>query len=268
LAQILVSSKPVVSIPNSTSTTIRTSPTVALGSSKKVIRITGSNFVLAGLAKLDYKTNAFSPISRGQEFPDPSLEDATQRSLSNLGFKIGDFTDDWTVLPMARGTTLLDPTLDLCSGSYPSEKSRIARRQISVTKVGSPYQFLSSETVQYSSAAAALSAFEELKKSYEDCVRDKGGTENGVFIPYDFQALPSGALPISTTSPKFTVRATIGSGESARQLFAVYQFNGAFFTGLYIVKSDSSALDEIEVIRWTQAASILADRLKLINTQK
>jgi hypothetical protein len=269
LAQILVSSKPVVSIPNSTSTTIRTSPTVALGSSKKVIRITGSNFVLAGLAKLDYKTNAFSPISRGQEFPDPSLEDATQRSLSNLGFKIGDFTDDWTVLPMARGTTLLDPTLDLCSGSYPSEKSRIARRQISVTKVGSPYQFLSSETVQYSSAAAALSAFEELKKSYENCVRDKGGTENGVFVSYAFQALPNGVslIPINTASQQITVRVTIGTGDSARQLFATYQFNGAYFTGLYIVKSGSSALDEKEVIRWIQVASIFSQRLSSANSK-
>lgn len=264
-AQVFLSSKPVISIPNSTSTSIRTSANVAVGSAKKVIRISGNNFVFAGLAKLDYKTSTFSPISRGQEFPDPSLEDTTQRSLNNLGFKIGDFTDDWTVLPMARGTTLLDPTLDLCGASYPSEKYRIARRQISVTKVGSPYQFLSSEAVQYASTSAAQNAFEELKKSYENCVRDKGGIENGVFNSYDFQTLPAGTLPIDTTSPRITVRVTIGSGESARQLFAVYQFNGAYFTGLYIVRSGSKALDEREVNRWNQVASILSHRFNAKN---
>ena len=264
-AQIFLSSKPVASIPNSTATTIRISSSVAIGGQKKILRIAGSNFVLAGLARIDFKTSVFSPIDRGQEFPDSSLEDVKQQYLNNLGFKIGDFTDDWTVLPMARGTTLLDPTLDLCGGSYPSEKNRIARRQISVTKVGSPYEFLSSESVQYASATASQSAFEELKKSYENCVRDKGGTEKGVFISYDFQALPAGALPIDTGSQRITVRVMIGSGESARQLFAVYQFKGAYFTGLYIVKSGSRALDEKEVIRWTRVASILSQRLNVMN---
>jgi hypothetical protein len=263
-ADIVVSSKTLASIPSSSSTTIRTSPSVALGNRNRVVRISGSNFVLAGLAKLDAISGNFSPITRGPEFPDPSLDDATQRSLSNLGFRIGDFTDDWKVLPMARGTTLLDPTLDLCGATYASESNRTTRRQTAVTKVGSAYQFLSSESVRYRSEAAAFSAFQELKKNYENCVRDKGGTENGVFVGYEFQTLPNGGSAILSDPSRILVRATLGTGASARQLFAVYQFSGPYFSGLYVVKSGAKPIEDSEVTRWIDVASIFAQRLNLM----
>lgn len=114
--------------------------------------------------KFEAKVSAFSPITRGPDFPDPSLNDAVQKSMSRLGFNQEDFTNEWTVLPMARGTTLLDPTLDLCGSNYTSESGREIRRQISVTKVGMPYSFLSTEAVKYKSVAAANSALAELKK--------------------------------------------------------------------------------------------------------
>lgn len=264
-ADVVVSSKTLASIPSSSSTTIRTSPSVALGNRNRVVRISGSNFVLAGLAKLDALSGNFSSINRGPEFPDPSLDDATQRSLSHLGFRIGDFTDDWTVLPMARGTTLLDPTLDLCGGSFPSENSRVARRQISVTKVGSPYQFLSSETVRYSNVVAASGAYSELKKSYEDCIKNKGGNENGVFISYSFQDLPSSFMTKSLVTNSLIVRATLGVNSTARQLLAVYQFNGVLFTGLYVVKSGSKPIEDSETLRWLNVASLLSHRLSAPN---
>lgn len=263
-ADVVVSSKTLASIPSSSSTTIRTSPSVALGNRNRVVRISGNNFVLAGLAKLDAVSGNFSSITRGPEFPDPSLDDATQRSLSNLGFRIGDFTDDWTVLPMARGTTLLDPTLDLCGATYASESNRTARRQIAVTKVGSAYQFLSSESVRYRSEAAAFSAFQEFKKNYENCVRDKGGTENGVFVGYEFQTLPNGGSAILADPSRILVRATLGSGTSARQLFAVYQFSGSYFSGLYVVKSGAKPIDDSEVTRWINVSSIFAQRLNVM----
>lgn len=263
-AELFVSSKAVTRVPASTSNVVRQSPSVLLGARNKVVRVSGSNFVLVGISKFNYKTSNFLPIARGPEIADPSLEDATQRSLSNLGFRIGDFTDDWTVLPMARGTTLLDPTLDLCGASYSSESNRVARRQIWVTKVGSPYQFLSSESVRYRSDAAALSAFQELKKNYENCVRDKGGTENGVFVGYEFQTLPNTGSAILADPSRILVRATLGAGPSARQLFAVYQFSGSYFSGLYVVKSGAKPIDDSEVSRWINVASLFAQRLNVM----
>jgi hypothetical protein len=166
---------------------------------------------------------------------------------------------------MARGTTLQDPTLDLCGGSFPSENSRVARRQISVTKVGSPYQFLSSETVRYSNVVAASGAYSELKKSYEDCIKNKGGTENGLFINYSFQELPSSFITKTLVTNSLVVRATLGVNPTARQLLAVYQFNGVLFTGLYVVKSGSKPIEDSETLRWLNVASLLSNRLSASN---
>ena len=264
-AEFFVTAKSVGTLAPSTATTVRNSTPITIGPRKKVLRLSGSNFVFVGLTKLESKVSLFSPFSKGPEFPDPSLNDATQKGLNQLGFRIGDFTDDWTVLPMARGTTLLDPTLDLCGANYLSESLRTSRRQISVTKVGSPYLFLSSESVRYTSASAAAGALAELKKNYQSCLTNKGGSENGVFTSYTFQPLPQGQDPLGDSS-RVIVRAMIGSGLAARQLFAVYQYKGAFFTGMYIVKSGERAIEDAEVRRWLRAADILSQRLDIATT--
>ncbi len=163
---------------------------------------------------------------------------------------------------MARGTTLLDPTLDLCGSNYVSESGREIRRQISVTKVGSPYLFLSSESVKYKTVTAANAALEELKKNFAACVANKGGNENGVFTDYTFQTLPSSSAALVDENSRVIVRATIGKGQSARQLLGFYQYNGAYFTGLYVVKAGGAALDNDEVLRWFDVAGVLADRMK------
>jgi hypothetical protein len=163
---------------------------------------------------------------------------------------------------MARGTTLLDPTLDLCGSNYLSETGREIRRQISVTKVGSPYLFLSSESVKYKTAVAASAALAELKKNFEACVKNKGGTENGVFTDYAFQNLPKSNAVLVDEASRVLVRATIGKGQAARQLLGFYQYNGAYFTGLYIVKAGETAIEDSEVKRWFDVAAVMAERLK------
>ena len=182
--------------------------------------------------------------------------------MSRFGFNQEDFTGDWTVLPMARGTTLLDPTLDLCSASYPSEVGREIRRQISVTKVGSPYLFLSSESVKYKSASAASAALAELKKNYQACVAAKGGSENGTFNEYSFQALPKSNANLVDEKSRVVVRATIGTGLSARQLLGIYQYSGMYFTGLYIVIAGEKPISDEEILRWLDAGAVLAERLQ------
>lgn len=265
-AEIFVTAKSVGKIASSNLSAVRNSTPVAIGPRKKVVRISGSNFVFVGLTKFDSQVSVFSPFSKGPEFPDPSLSDATQKSLSQLGFRIGDFTDDWTVLPMARGTTLLDPTLDLCGSNYISESGRESRRQISVTKVGMPYAFLSSEAVKYKSVAAANAALAELQKNFDACVANKGGTENGLPTPYAFQALPLSNAALVDEKSRVVVRATIETGPRARQLLGIYQYSGQYFTGLYIVISGEKAIADAEVSRWLQVAGVLAKRLVSISS--
>jgi hypothetical protein len=98
---------------------------------------------------------------------------------------------------MTNGTTLLDPSLDLCSGVYPSEKDRLERRQVMATKAGSTFSFLSTEVVKYSSAAAATAAQKELVKVLAQCQLDKGYKDStGTLIPYEFKKFPAAATGV------------------------------------------------------------------------
>jgi hypothetical protein len=261
-AEVSLAGKVVAKVPAASAQVIRNSDSIAIGDRGKVIRVTGTNFVYAGVARFEAKVGEFKAITLGPEFPDPSLDDPIQKSMNRFGFNALDFTNDWTVLPMARGTTLLDPTLDLCGATYASESGREVRRQISVTKVDSPYQFLSSEAVKYRSVAAANAALTELKKNFETCVANKGGNENGVFTSYSFQTIPVSKASLVDDASRVIVRATIGTGTAARQLFGAYQFNGQFFTGLYVVVGGEAAISDAEVKRWLDVAGVMAQRLK------
>lgn len=261
-AEILVGGKSVVKVANSSAQVLRNSESVSVGTTNKVIRISGSNFVFGGLTKFEAKISEFKAISRGPDIPDPSLDEPIQKSMNRFGFNQQDFTNDWTVLPMARGTTLLDPTLDLCAASYSSESGREVRRQISVTKVGSPYLFLSSESVKYRSLTAANLALAELKKNYEACVTNKGGTENGTFTDYTFQSLPKSNAALVDEKSRVVVRATIGKSQAARQLLGIYQYSGMYFTGLYVVIAGEKPITEDAVTRWLDVAAVLAKRLQ------
>jgi hypothetical protein len=261
-ADILVSGKSVAKVANSSSGQIRYTDGIAIGARKKVVRIQGSNFIFAGIAQLDFTLGKFEPLAKSVEFPDPSLVEPIQKSMSELGFSASDFTQEWTVLPMARGTTLQDPTLDLCGATYSSESGREIRRQVSVTRVDSPYTFLSTEAVKYKSAAAASDALAELKKNYEACVTNKGGNENGVFTDYSFQALPFSNASFVEEKSRVMVRATIGKGLSARQLLGIYQYSGSYFTGLYVITQGDKPIADAEVLRWLDVAGIMATRLQ------
>jgi hypothetical protein len=260
-ATVSASGKPTVKVAASSSRVIRFSDALEVGPRNRVVRVSGSNFVFGGLAKFEKSISDFKPIVQSPEISDPSLVDPVQVDLAKLGFNGGDFIGGWTVLPMARGTTLLDPTLDLCGSNYQSESGREVRRQISATKVGSPYLFLSTEVVKYKSVAAAEVALSELEKNYELCVKNKGGVENGIVTPYSFQVLPKSSAQLVDEGNRVLVRATIGTGNAARQLLAFYQYRGEFFTGLYVVLAGDTAIADDEVLRWYEVAEVMAKRL-------
>jgi hypothetical protein len=259
---ILVSGKTVAKTQPSTTKGVRTAAVVDLGPKNKVLRVTGSKFTLVGIANLDVNVTNNKEMARTAAITDPSLAEPIQKNMAKFGFNSDDFSDGWTVLPMVRGTTLEDPSLDLCSATYNSEAGRQYRRQINVTKVGSPYLFLSSEVVKYKDKAAGDAALSELKASYEDCLKNKGGVESdGTFVDYTFRSLPSSDAALVKESSRVLVRAQIGKGVTARQLLAFYQFNDEMFTGLYVVTSGEVALSVEETKRWFDVAGIMAQRL-------
>ena len=262
-ATVAVAGKNVATIADNKAAKPRIGATINAGSAKKLVRITGSNFVLVGLSSVATTLGSMREYDRAPAIVDSSLTDEKQLKLSKFGFRAEDFSQEWTVLPMARGTTLDDPTLDLCNAKFASESGRAERRQLSVGKNPSPFAFLSSEVVRYESVDAANAALKELKKVLEDCKTLGGYKEaTGTLVPYTFRSLPTVPNTLVAESNRVMVHATIGSGADSRQMLAFYQFNGEMFTGLYILMASETQFTEAQAAKWLKVAGTIAQRLQ------
>jgi hypothetical protein len=260
-ANVTIGKKVVASINQSKNKSLMMRSTVDLGSSNKVMRVTGSNFVLVGLASVTTTLGALEEIDRGLPVADTSLEDAKQLALSKYGFRVDDFSPEWTVLPMVRGTTLQDPSLDLCNGSYASEKNRLERRQVIATKTGSSFAFLSTEVVKYSSAAAASAAQKELVKVLAQCQVEGGYTDTtGAKVEYAFKDLTKIPMGVVSEENRVFVHAVMNTGDAAQTLLGFYQFNGDTFTGLYVINKEG--FTEAQVAKWLKIAATMGERLQ------
>jgi hypothetical protein len=263
-ATVAVGNKTVATIADSKVAKLRIGAKIDVGSSKKVVRVSGSNFVLIGLASVTTTLGSLKEFDRLPAISDPSLTDEKQVKLAKLGFRADDFSQEWIVLPMGGGTKLDDPSLDLCNGTYLSEKERVERRQVAATKVGSTFAFLSSEVVKYSSVAAASAAQKELVKVLAQCQSEKGYKDaTGALIPYDFKTLKNIPTGVVSDGNRVFVHTVIDSGERARTLLGFYQFNGDSFTGLYVVNEEG--FSDAQVAKWLKVAVTMAQRLQAKN---
>ena len=261
-AVVSVGGKAVANISDSKITKVRVGASIDVGKTKRIVRVSGSNFTIFGLGLV---TSTFQNINNLDRLPtliDLSLLDPEQSALAQYGFNSTDLSQEWSVYPMEGGTTTDGATLDLCNGSYPSELERVARRQVIANKKDSPYAFLSTEVVTYSSAAAAQQAHKELMKAFTQCTKDKGFIDaNGVAVPYVFKEvsnIPSGVVDAGN---RLIIRAQIDSGSQARELLGIYQFNNEMFTGLYVMTSPEKTMSDAQVQSWLQVAITMASRL-------
>ena len=250
-----------VAVGGKTVKSITTSGSFDVGSTKKVVRLSGSNFVLVGLASVTTTLGYLREIASPPAVIDASLTNEKQAKLAKLGFRATDFTQEWSVLPMAGGTTLVDPSLDLCNGKFDSERDRTERRQVLALKEGSPFSFLSTEVVKYSSVAAATAAQKELVKVMAQCQIDKGYKDTtGTLVPYDFKVLNNIPTGVVAEGNRVFVHAIIDTGEQARSLLGFYQFSGDTYSGLYVLKSE--AFTDAQVAKWLNVAVTMAKRLQ------
>jgi hypothetical protein len=260
-ATIAVGNKTVATIADSKVTKLRIGATVDVGASKKVVRVSGSNFVLIGLSSVTTTLGTLKEVDRAPAISDPSLVDSKQVALAKFGFRADDFSQEWKILPMANGTTLLDPSLDLCNGKFDSEKDRVERRQVTATKVGSTFSFLSTEVVKYSSAAAASAAQKELVKVLAQCETDKGYKDStGTLVPYEFKKLTTIPTGVVSEGNRVFVHTVIDTDIRARTLLGFYQFNGDTFTGLYVMNAEG--FSDAQVAKWLKVAATMGQRLQ------
>jgi hypothetical protein len=262
-ATVTVSNGKVATIADSKVAKMRVGARVEIGETKKVIRLTGSNFVAVGANTTSATFANEKPLARTPAEVDESLEDSKQLALSKFGFNVSDFSQEWLVLPMARGTTLEDPTLDLCNATFISEKGRSERRQMNIVKQNSPFAFFSSEVVRYSSVAAATAAHAELVKVLAQCQADKGYKEaTGAISPYTFYPIKNAPTGLVPEGQRVLVNATIGSGRDSRQLIGFYQFSSEMFTGLYVLTTSETPYTDAQVAKWLKVAVTMAQRLQ------
>ena len=231
---------------------------LAVGNTKKVVRLQGKDLIIQGLSKVAVQWKQIGTVQRKVAIVDPTLEDKDQFAVSKYGFQIADFDQDYQLLPIARGTTLLDATLDICSGDFPSEKSRVLRRQVAAYKNGSPYSFLSTETVKYKDAFAAESALTDIDSVVAKC-KVNGGFKgaDGSLTKYAF-----------SDAPKFTyadgvkgrvILTLIGEGANARWLLGFFQIKGELAVNTYLVRAEKFTDSDIK--RWSQVATEISTRL-------
>ena len=262
-ASLSVSGKRVEPTREYKGTVLKNIKVLSLGKSKRVLRITGSNFTLFGIASINLSIMNIEKIKFTEPATDVSLNEPAQFELSKFGLRATDFAGDWRVFPMARGTTLQDPTLDLCGFEYFSERDRQSRRQVTVFKSNMPYIFLSSEVVKYKTKDAARFALNELKKNYLTCLGNgELNNSDGTLVKYEFKPLPSSDAKLVPENSRILIQAKIIQGDQVQQLLGFYQFYNEMFSGLYIVKGGESGFGENEIQRWFEAASLLATRLE------
>jgi len=233
-----------------------------LGSKSATARISGSNLKISDAYMLKAVFGQTSEIRRSGLYVDPTLGEISQNDLRDLGFSFDDFEESWVVQPLAKGTTLESPTLDLCYENYESDKKRVARRQLQVFQNGSPYLFISSEVVKYESAVGADSARKELIQRIEECIKLGGfKTTSGDFESYDFLPLDSKGSKYQEVDNGLLMHVKIGSGSNARWLLAYYQFKSSYFSGLYTVKPSQSPFSSSELSEWEAVRQVISSRL-------
>lgn len=105
--------------------------------------------------------------------PDTTSTDPDVDVLGDIGVRQSDVDTDWSVVLIPDGTDHVNgTTLDLCDGTYPSERLRTARLQVAETGRDARIA-LSTEAVLYRNPAAVDQAFAELRRERAACTTER-----------------------------------------------------------------------------------------------
>jgi len=139
-----------------------------------------------------------------------------------------------------HGADLTVATLDLCNGTYASEKNRTARRQVAMGDTQGRLA-LSTEAVLYRTPANATEAFAELRSVVAHC--PAGAVVSPVGEPTvatKFGAAPDGTWPRTASVERlaYDLVSTDTTGISTHSV-AVYLRRGRVLLGIYFARPDS-----------------------------
>lgn len=144
-------------------------------------------------------------------------------------------------------------TLDFCNFTYTSEKLRTARVQV---QYASGSQSASNEFVRYRAGGAA-SAYAEIQKAVSGCpstYREPGGVVSQIKRVSGLTGLVSKSLAVT-----FASTSTGEGGVSTVWTTVVYQFDGDYFSGVYVYGTDKSRVQSLAATLSARSAKYLAE---------
>jgi hypothetical protein len=192
-------------------------------------------------------SNTFPSVPGGSSNTTPTVpgagisHDRYRQALSALVVRQADVNASRTVSLIPMGNLLTQPTLDLCNGTFPSERLRTARLQVAdLDAATGSTTSLSTEAVLYRDAAASSQAFAELRQVSASCPHRPVVSPVGEPPTQTvFNAAPDGAWPhvpgVDRQAYSFisTTVATAGQPSISAPSVAVYLRRGRALLGLY-----------------------------------
>ena len=157
-----------------------------------------------------------------------------------------------TLVPGGRMLSGADGvTLDFCGDKFASEKLRVERVQ---AQYDGPSGTASNEFVRYEPGGADA-AFKEIKKAVSTCgttYQDSTGAVSHIEQPSGFTALAARHVVVSFEQQ-------VGGQGLAHSFWVtcVYQFDGDFFSGVYVYSTDAAAGGQLAKSLATKAAGHL-----------
>lgn len=145
-------------------------------------------------------------------------------------------------------------TLDFCNFNYTSEKQRTERVQVQY--LGGNGQSASNEFVRYR-GGGAQAAFGEIQQAIAGCpssYREQGGEVSGIKRLTGLTGLAKDSAAVSFTSTFTGV-----SGVVRQATTVIYQFDGDYFSGVYVYGADPAAVQGAAATLGAAAAKLLAE---------
>ena len=169
----------------------------------------------------------------------PSLPTApTNGLLQSFSLRQSDLPSGQELSLIPDGDTVNEPTLDLCNGTFASEKRRAARLQLSANTTNATV--ISSEAVLYDSPAGTVQAFTELQQIAKSCPSTPVNSPVGEpTVTTKFGPSPDSSWPTvaGVQRQAYSITSTDTSGEQSKST-VIYLRRGKALLGLYIPTPD------------------------------
>jgi len=172
----------------------------------------------------------------GTAAPGPTVtapSPADRSAVSRMVVQQSDVTGGREVVLISNGNQLTQPTLDLCNGTFASERLRVARLQVAEVDP-SGNAFLSTEAVVYRNTADSELAFTELRQVSAACPHApvKSPVGEGT-AETQFNAPPDKSWPNTPSVQRLAYSFVTTQAGTKSPSVAVYLRRGAVLLGIY-----------------------------------